>query len=46
MWHNASVTYPAFRLVAEQGLDPWTFGLWAQRASHCATLLSVSLRAS
>ena len=25
--------------IAERGFDPWTFGLCAQHANHCATLL-------
>ena len=25
--------------IAERGFDPRTFGLWAQHANHCATLL-------
>ena len=29
----------AKREIAEIGFDPMTYGLWAHRANHCATLL-------
>ena len=31
--------YKQYMHIAERGFDPRTFGLWAQRASHCATPL-------
>ena len=29
--------FKAFILVAEEGLEPTTFGLWARRATNCST---------
>ena len=31
------------RQIAEVSFDPTTYGLWAHRANHCATLLLTSM---